>query len=181
MFCKNCGFNFEGNFCPNCGLPSKEVVVNSENDNSESNPNKVNLDDKPNLTKKKKAIYKKWWFYLIIAIILCLGIFCALEIINNTNSNQSSRVASPNVVVTEAASKMVSAYCYASYADVQYAEAQNVYCTSLGNNQYKVTGKAYVYDKYGDHYYGKFTAIYKYENEEAIKISLDVDTPRLEN
>ena len=43
MECKKCGTNYDGAFCPNCGVPSTP-------------------------TKVKKPIYQKWWFWVIVVI-----------------------------------------------------------------------------------------------------------------
>ncbi len=43
MNCNQCGTQFEGKICPNCGAPAE--------------------------TKKKKPIFKKWWFWVIVAVV----------------------------------------------------------------------------------------------------------------
>ncbi len=59
MKCINCGTEYEGNFCPVCGVQS----------NSAGNAVIKNQ-------KVKKKIYKKWWFWVIAVILLLfLGSF----------------------------------------------------------------------------------------------------------
>ena len=60
MNCNQCGTQFEGKFCPNCGAPAtaETPVVNAA-------PSAPIAD-----VKKKKPIYKKWWFWVIIAVVV---------------------------------------------------------------------------------------------------------------
>lgn len=48
MNCNQCGTQFEGMFCPNCGAPAAPVAE----------------------VKKKKSIFKKWWFWVIAAVVV---------------------------------------------------------------------------------------------------------------
>ena len=62
MKCNQCGAEFEGKFCPECGAKSENpAVLPSEN-------------SKPK--KRKKPLYKRWWFYalLIIAAIIVFNV-----------------------------------------------------------------------------------------------------------
>ena len=60
MNCNQCGTQFEGKFCPNCGAPAaaETPVVNAD-------PSAPVAE-----VKKKKPIYKKWWFWVIIAVFV---------------------------------------------------------------------------------------------------------------
>lgn len=49
MFCKNCGQEFNGKFCPNCGTPTEE---------------------KEKSVVKKAPFYKKWWLWLIVGFFI---------------------------------------------------------------------------------------------------------------
>lgn len=60
MNCNQCGTQFEGKFCPNCGAPAA-----TETPVVEATP--VTPVVEP---KKKKPIYKKWWFWVIIAVVV---------------------------------------------------------------------------------------------------------------
>lgn len=59
MNCNQCGTQFEGKFCPNCGAPAaaEAPVV-------EATPVMPVVEP-----KKKKPIYKKWWFWVIVVIV----------------------------------------------------------------------------------------------------------------
>ena len=59
MNCNQCGTQFEGRFCPNCGAPAQ-----ADTPVVEATP--VTPVVEP---KKKKPIYKKWWFWVIIAVV----------------------------------------------------------------------------------------------------------------
>ena len=59
MICNQCGTQFEGKFCPNCGAPAA-----AETPVVEATP--VTPVVEP---KKKKPIYKKWWFWVIVVIV----------------------------------------------------------------------------------------------------------------
>lgn len=59
MNCNQCGTQFEGKFCPNCGAPAiAETPV------AEATPVAPAVE-----SKKKKPIYKKWWFWVIVVIV----------------------------------------------------------------------------------------------------------------
>ena len=59
MNCNQCGTQFEGTFCPNCGTPAaaETPVVNAA-------PTAPVAE-----VKKKKSIFKKWWFWVITSVI----------------------------------------------------------------------------------------------------------------
>lgn len=62
MNCNQCGTQFEGKFCPNCGTPAGQVV--STTPTAEATPN-ISV-----AKKEKKPVYKKWWFWVIIAFVV---------------------------------------------------------------------------------------------------------------
>lgn len=78
MKCKQCGSEFEGKFCPECGAKAEPEMQNQQQPQqpvvSYQNVNGQNYGGAPekskNEVKKKKPIYKKWWFYLIIAAVV---------------------------------------------------------------------------------------------------------------
>lgn len=81
MRCVNCGQEFEGNFCPNCG--TKAMGVPSDNGgmyvnnvmNTGTNPylDTVYVPEQPT-KQKKKPIYKRAWFWIIIAVVIIVFI-----------------------------------------------------------------------------------------------------------
>ena len=78
MKCSDCGAEYEGNFCPECGAraesqspatppPIQQPAANRQNPVPPVGGN-VAAYQKPK--KPKKPIYKKWWFYVIAAVAL---------------------------------------------------------------------------------------------------------------
>ena len=78
MKCSHCGAEYEGNFCPECGVraesqspatppPIQQPTANRQNPVPPVGGN-VAAYQKPK--KPKKPIYKKWWFYVIAAVAL---------------------------------------------------------------------------------------------------------------
>lgn len=65
MKCSNCGAEFEGAFCPQCG---RQAAFNSNS----FQPQQIQKNQKRR--KKKKPIYKRWWFIAIILITLIVAI-----------------------------------------------------------------------------------------------------------
>ncbi len=75
MKCKQCGSEFEGKFCPECGAKAEPEIQNQQQSQPAAGYNNVNSQynssepvKSKNEIKKKKPIYKKWWFYLIIVV-----------------------------------------------------------------------------------------------------------------
>lgn len=64
MKCNQCGTEFEGKFCPNCGAPASNANTTAEQQPVQQ-PTYA-----PAPTKVKKPIYKKWWFWVIIAVVV---------------------------------------------------------------------------------------------------------------
>ena len=56
MNCNQCGTQFDGKFCPNCGAPATAEAA------------AVNAAPVAEV-KKKKSIFKKWWFWVIAAVV----------------------------------------------------------------------------------------------------------------
>ena len=75
MICKNCGTQYEGKFCPECGsksttLATEQPAIQQTAVQQEMSPSSANTVNKSKPSKVKKPIYKKWWFYVIIAIVV---------------------------------------------------------------------------------------------------------------
>lgn len=74
MFCRKCGTEFDGKFCPNCGEP-----VESTHDTSslKTNLNGTTIDDPSFTTPKKEPFYSKTWFIVLMLCFCCfpIGIF----------------------------------------------------------------------------------------------------------
>ena len=76
MKCNQCGTQFEGKFCPNCGAPAQ-----SETPAVEQAPVMPVAS-----VKAKKPIYKKWWFWVIIAVV-AIGIIGSINGGNESSTN----------------------------------------------------------------------------------------------
>ena len=58
MKCKQCGTEFTGNYCPECGAKNEELYPQIV-------PKKLNILKRNKRPGVKKPFYKKWWFYII--------------------------------------------------------------------------------------------------------------------
>ena len=71
MYCRKCGTQFDGNFCPNCGEPAKTV---QETDKSFFT---VPEQPKTDSIATKMPFYSRTWFIILVTFCCCfpLGIF----------------------------------------------------------------------------------------------------------
>ena len=68
MKCVNCGTEYEGKFCPECGTKTQEQAdFQQQNANQ---PFEAGKKGRKKPKKPKKQIYKRWWFFVIIGIAL---------------------------------------------------------------------------------------------------------------
>jgi hypothetical protein len=125
MFCKKCGTEFDGKFCPNCGEPSEPVI---KNDQSTTILNGVDMDNAP-IKQEKESIFSKTWFIIlmtfccffpvglflmwkykkfnkpiriIITAFFAIGLIAAI----GGNANSSSKASSNNTKVETVESKV---------------------------------------------------------------------------
>lgn len=76
MKCNQCGTQFEGKFCPNCGAPAQAEI-----------PAVEQAPVMPVASEKaKKPIYKKWWFWVII-VVVAIGIIGSINGGNESSTN----------------------------------------------------------------------------------------------
>jgi hypothetical protein len=119
MYCTNCGKEFEGNFCPECG-----TKVN--NDTSDEKQKTITINDTAAVypddsvfetpEKQKKPIYKRVWFWIIIVVLLALLVSCMggessdepQQSSSNTNSNVVQSETNDNGDTGSAAEKEIS-------------------------------------------------------------------------
>lgn len=68
MKCVNCGTEYEGKFCPECGTKTQEQAdFQQQNVNQ---PFEAGKKGRKKPKKPKKPIYKRWWFFVIVGIAL---------------------------------------------------------------------------------------------------------------
>lgn len=86
MKCKNCGSEFQGKFCPECGARAEVETtaapqpVQEQADISQQTPPVLNAESAGGIEKKsKKPIYKRGWFICIV-ILLVLGVVTSVVI-----------------------------------------------------------------------------------------------------
>ena len=81
MKCSNCGTEFDGKFCPECGAKAESQEQKAEATpqpiqkpilNQKQKPLFQGVNDSDEKKKIKKPIYKRWWFYLLILIVILI-------------------------------------------------------------------------------------------------------------
>lgn len=81
MKCNQCGTDFEGKFCPNCGAPAPSTDQVQPEANNTQEQQSAPIYTQPVMQQPtqnpKKPIYKKWWFWVIIAVV-AIGIIANL-------------------------------------------------------------------------------------------------------
>ncbi|MDY3861984.1 MAG: hypothetical protein SOZ45_05460 [Ruminococcus sp.] len=100
MKCKNCGFEFSGKFCPECGAPADGAVNELQqqgqaNENHSVESSQIHkpdvMSEEKQTTPKKKPIYKNWWFWVIIVVaVIIIGAFGTANKKSESKSNNSS-------------------------------------------------------------------------------------------
>ena len=72
MKCSQCGAEFEGNFCPECGakagVETPPPIQQQTNQNTYQQPPIPSMPGK--IQKKKKPFYLRWWFILIVIVVI---------------------------------------------------------------------------------------------------------------
>ena len=69
MKCEQCGTEFEGKFCPECGAKTKgETQVTSIQNQQQAYKQPVLTESEKG--KKKKPIFLRWWFVLLVIIVV---------------------------------------------------------------------------------------------------------------
>ena len=99
MKCNNCGTDFSGNFCPECGTPAPKETIQTE----VVTPN--NIDNKITLTKKGKALLgfrsnKVWKKILSVAYL----VFCGLLLFFNLIESRQGQITIYDYIIDKAAS-----------------------------------------------------------------------------
>lgn len=74
MFCRKCGTEFDGKFCPNCGEPTETIP---ETPAHQTSINGVPVDNSPVSVPVKEPFYSKIWFIVLMLLFCCfpIGLF----------------------------------------------------------------------------------------------------------
>ena len=87
MHCTNCGQEYEGKFCPNCGAPAADAAPKEE-ERAAGSPErplskkeqKARKKAEKKAAKAKRPFFKKGWFWvLVVIVILCCVIGSSLD------------------------------------------------------------------------------------------------------
>lgn len=106
MKCNQCGTEYEGKFCPECGAKAEaESPVNpsqtQEQQSAQQQAASPVFNVKPagkRAKKPKKPIYKRWWFILIV-IVFALGIFASFT--GNRGERTSEKIDWSEIVLKD--------------------------------------------------------------------------------
>jgi len=96
MKCNQCGTDYEGKFCPNCGAPAPQATQPQENNpiaQQSTTPTYSQPAMQQPVQKPKKPIYKKWWFWVIIVVVV-IGVIGNLGGNSNKTDSGSSNTSS---------------------------------------------------------------------------------------
>lgn len=76
MFCRKCGKEYEGKFCPNCGEPAEPGVI-VEPQKSATLLNGVEINTASVAAPVKEPFYSQTWFVLLMMLCCCfpIGLF----------------------------------------------------------------------------------------------------------
>lgn len=72
MFCRKCGKEFDGKFCPNCGEPAIPVI-NSLQNTTKLNDNASNNNSFAG-TVQEQPFYSKTWFIILMMFFCCFPV-----------------------------------------------------------------------------------------------------------
>ena len=85
MNCNQCGTQFEGKFCPNCGAPAR-----AETPAVEQAPVMPVAS-----VKAKKPIYKKWWFWTVVGVVLASLVLGTFLLVNRDTKPRLDKDGNP--------------------------------------------------------------------------------------
>lgn len=66
MKCEQCGTEFEGKFCPECGAKAPDAATAESVPVQQPKKQAVPVGANSPVKKKKKPIYLSWWFFLVV-------------------------------------------------------------------------------------------------------------------
>ena len=144
MKCNQCGTDFEGKFCQNCGVPAPSTDQTQPEVNNTQAQQSTPIYTQPVMQqpvqKPKKPIFKKWWFWVIIAVVV-IGVIGNLggnsnktdSGSSNTNStvstSQNSDSSKNDTIANEEAKITVADFSGMDQASIQsWADTNKVTC-----------------------------------------------------
>lgn len=171
MKCSQCGIEFEGKFCPECGTKTEATAeVMAANQKTFSQPAVSEVTK----TKKKKPFYLRWWFILLaIVLILILALFLSGrgEKIHWSDLVLGGALPEPPVTRGEIQDDSFEEL----WVDINNLSAKQYadYIESCKNMGFSVDAKttSYSYDAYNKA--GYKLHLYYYESDEQLMIQLD--------
>ncbi len=96
MKCNQCGAEFEGSFCSECGAKAGVETSPPTKQQTNQDTNQQSTPSMPDKTqKKKKPFYLRWWF-ILIAVLAVLSAFLRFRVSNNQSKN-NGKYEIPNV------------------------------------------------------------------------------------
>lgn len=135
MKCNQCGTEFGGKFCPNCGVQAATVQEAQPVNNEVNTQPTFNYGQAPIQPdrKAKKPIYKKWWFWVIVAVIV-IAVLANLGGNHGTanSGTANSGTGSSSVSSAKDNKKPSAEYTNAlkkakSYSETMYMSKQGIY------------------------------------------------------
>lgn len=157
MICNNCGKEYEGNFCPNCGTPAgntgsvtdkkdvPQTTLNRYNDSYYAS-NYQSVNNQPQ--KAKKPLYKKWWFWLIV-VIAFLVFVSGLGSCGDTDDADNSYATTEKSTTTETTTEKVTTTTKPTTTVPKLSESEykaqcgTISFSTLSRNPDKYKGKKY--------------------------------------
>lgn len=94
MKCSNCGTEFEGKFCPQCGTSADGAAPSSPPPEQQTDNRSGSFDAQPYtqgkgrvMKRKKKPFFLRWWFILLVVVV---AIIVALAVAGNNKKEDDS-------------------------------------------------------------------------------------------
>lgn len=136
MFCTNCGKEFDGKFCPECGTPvttSSSTIINGNLDTNISSNTYYSRNHESSTTNKKQKEKKKGkpfgTFLIILGLFLALGSY-----LSNIDDSKTSEKAAKDTDKTDVVGSKKKANSKMQYEvlDVHF----NYYTNNIGSREY---------------------------------------------
>ncbi len=94
MYCQNCGTQFEGSFCPNCGAPKGAVQNFTLGNHPQGAPTPT--------PREHRAITGRWWFWVLLIVTVAVVGTLLFQGMDTTTQQNIEVAAEPTQRVAEA-------------------------------------------------------------------------------